>query len=84
MSTKQKIAIGFLAVSIIAWLLRKLSVFYIPGLSALTLCVAMIMVGADMLKGGKQKRLPGILIMAMGLTMLVFGGFEIYGYILGK
>lgn len=84
MSAKQKIAMGFLAVSILAWLLRKLGVLYVPGLSSLTLCVAMVLEGADMLKEGKPKRLASILIMALGLTMLIFGGFEIYAYLLGK
>ena len=62
--------------------------FYVPGLTALTLCVAMCAEGADMLKGtGKKKntsrRLAAILVLAFGLFNLVVGGFEIYSYVLG-
>lgn len=87
MNTKQKIAAAFLGISVIAWLLQKMNVFYVPGLTALTLCVAMCVEGSDMLKDtGKKKntsrRLAAILILAFGLFNLVVGGFEIYNYVI--
>ena len=88
MSKLQKIAAAFLLVAIVTGVLHKTGVFYVPGLTALTLCVAMCAEGADMLKGtGKKKntsrRLAAILVLAFGLFNLVVGGFEIYSYVLG-
>lgn len=87
MNTKQKIAAAFLGISVIAWLLQKMDVFYVPGLTALTLCVAMCVEGSDMLKGTEKKkntsrRLAAILVLAFGLFNLVVGGFEIYNYVI--
>lgn len=88
MSKMQMIAAVFLLVAVIAGILHKTGVFYVPGLTALALCVAMCAEGADMLKGtGKKKntsrRLAAILVLAFGLFNLVVGGFEIYSYVLG-
>lgn len=89
MSKMQKIAAVFLVIAAASWVLHKMNVFYVPGLTALTLCVAMSLAGSDMLKGtGKKKntsrRFAAILILAFGLFNLVYGGFEIYDYVLGK
>lgn len=88
MSKMQKIAVVFLVIAAASGILHKMDVFYVPGLTALTLCVAMCAEGADMLKGtGKKKntsrRLAAILVLAFGLFNLVVGGFEIYSYVLG-
>ena len=88
MSKMQMIAAVFLLVAVIAGILYKTGVFYVPGLTALALCVAMCAEGADMLKGtGKKKntsrRLAAILVLAFGLFNPVVGGFEIYSYVLG-
>ncbi len=94
MNKKQMVAVGFLVVSVVTWALHKMNVFYVPGLTdlmpaltALTLCVAMAIVGADMLIGtGKRKntsrRLAAILVLAFALFNLVVGGMEIYNYII--
>ena len=88
MSKMQKIAVVFLVIAAASGILHKTGVSYVPGLTALTLCVAMCAEGADMLKGtGKKKntsrRLAAILVLAFGLFNLVVGGFEIYSYVLG-
>ena len=88
MSKMQKIAVVFLVIAAASGILHKTGVSYVPGLTALTLCVAMCAEGADMLKGtGKKKntsrRLAAILVLAFGLINLVVGGFEIYSYVLG-
>ena len=87
MSKMQKIAVVFLVVSVVTWALHKMNVFYVPALTALTLCVAMAIVGSDMLIGtGKKKntsrRLAAILVLAFALFNLVVGGMEIYNYII--
>ena len=55
-SKMQKIAVVFLIIAAASGILHKTGVSYVPGLTALTLCVAMCAEGADMLKGtGKKK-----------------------------
>ena len=49
MSKLQKIAVVFLLIAVITGILHKTGVFYVPGLTALTLCVAMCAEGSDML-----------------------------------
>ena len=76
-----------LLIAVVTGILHKTGVFYVPGLTALTLCVAMCAEGSDMLKGtGKKKntsrRVAAILVLAFGLLNLVVGGFEIYDYVI--
>ena len=87
MSKMQKIAAVFLVVAVAAWILEKMEIFAVPGLTAIALCVAMCVAGADLLKGtGKKKntsrRLAAVLVLAFGLFNLVVGGMEIYQYVL--
>lgn len=87
MSKMQKIAAVFLVVAVAAWILKKMEIFAVPGLTAIALCVAMCVEGADLLKGtGKKKntsrRLAAVLVLAFGLFNLVVGGMEIYQYVL--
>ena len=83
----QKIAAVFLVVAVAAWILEKMEIFAVPGLTAIALGVAMCGEGADLLKGtGKKKntsrRLAAVLVLAFGLFNLVVGGMEIYQYVL--
>ena len=87
MSKMQKIAAVFLVVAVAAWILEKMEIFAVPGLTAIALCVAMCVEGADLLKGtGKKKntsrRLAAVLVLAFGLFNLVVGGVGIYQYVL--
>lgn len=87
MSKMQKIAAVFLVVAVAAWILEKMEIFAVPGLTPIALCVAMCVEGADLLKGtGKKKntsrRLAAVLVLAFGLFNLVVGGMEIYQYVL--
>ena len=87
MSKMQKIAAVFLVVAVAAWIMEKMEIFAVPGLTAIALCVAMCVEGADLLKGtGKKKntsrRLAAVLVLAFGLFNLVVGGMEIYQYVL--
>lgn len=87
MSKMQKIAAVFLVVAVAAWILEKMEIFAVPGLTAIALCVAMCVEGADLLKGtGKKKntsrQLAAVLVLAFGLFNLVVGGMEIYQYVL--
>ena len=47
MSKLQKIAVVFLLIAVVTGILHKTGVFYVPGLTALTLCVAMCAEGSE-------------------------------------
>ena len=55
MNTKKNVAIVLLVVSMLLWVLRKLNVLYIPGLSMILLAGSMIIVGIMMFQL-KQKK----------------------------
>ena len=50
MNTKKNVAIVLLVVSMLLWVLRKLNVLYIPGLSMILLAGSMIIVGIMMFR----------------------------------
>ena len=78
MSTKKNIAIVLLVLSMLLWVLRKLNVLYIPGLSMILLAGSMIIVGIMMFQLKQKKKLGGTLILAFGLFCVVAAIMEIY------
>ena len=80
MNTKKNVAIVLLVVSMLLWVLRKLNVLYIPGLSMILLAVSMISVGIMMFQLKQKKKLGGTLILAFGLFCVVAAIMEIKGY----
>ena len=80
MSTKKNIAIVLLVLSMLLWVLRKLNVLYIPGLSMILLAGSMIIVGIMMFQLKQKKKLGGTLILAFGLFCVVAAIMEIKGY----
>ena len=62
------------------WVLRKLNVLYIPGLSMILLAGSMIIVGIMMFQLKQKKKLGGTLILAFGLFCIVTAVMEIKGY----
>ena len=80
MNTKKNVAIVLLVVSMLLWVLRKLNVLYIPGLSMILLAGSMIIVGIMMFQLKQKKKLGGTLILAFGLFCIVAGIMEIKGY----
>ena len=71
MNTKKNVAIVLLVVSMLLWVLRKLNVLYIPGLSMILLAGSMIIVGIMMFQLKQKKKLGGTLILAFGLFCVV-------------
>lgn len=55
MNTKKNVAMVLLVLSMLLWVMRKLNVLYVPGLSMILLAVSMIIVGIMMFQL-KQKR----------------------------
>ena len=80
MNTKKIVAIVLLVVSMLLWVLRKLNVLYIPGLSMILLAGSMIIVGIMMFQLKQKKKLGGTLILAFGLFCVVAAIMEIKGY----
>ncbi|MEI3092077.1 MAG: hypothetical protein V8S83_07210 [Oscillospiraceae bacterium] len=80
MNTKKNVAIVLLVVSMLLWVLRKLNVLYIPGLSMILLAGSMIIVGIMMFQLKQKKKLGGTLILAFGLFCVVAAIMEIKGY----
>ncbi len=80
MNTKKNVAIVLLVVSMLLWVLRKLNVLYIPGLSMILLAGSMIIVGIMMFQLKEKKKLGGTLILAFGLFCVVAAIMEIKGY----
>ena len=67
MSTKKNIAIVLLVLSMLLWVLRKINILYIPGLSMLLLALSMVLVGVMMFQLKEKKKLAGTMIVAFGL-----------------
>ena len=80
MNTKKNVAIVLLVISMLLWVLRKLNVLYIPGLSMILLAGSMIIVGIMMFQLKQKKKLGGTLIPAFGLFCVVAAIMEIKGY----
>lgn len=80
MNTKKNIAIVLLVLSMLLWVLRKLNVLYIPGLSMILLALSMALVGVMMFQLKQKKKLAGTLIVAFGLFCIVAAIMEIKGY----
>ena len=80
MNTKKNVAIVLLVVSMLLWVLRKLNVLYIPGLSMILLAGSMIIVGIMMFQLKQKKKLGGTLILAFGMFCVVAAIMEIKGY----
>lgn len=80
MNTKKNIAIVLLVLSMLLWVMRKLNVLYVPGLSMILLAVSMIIVGIMMFQLKEKKKLGGTLILAFGLFCVVAAIMVIKGY----
>ena len=80
MQTKKNISIALLAAAMLLWILRKMNVLYIPGLSMFLLAGSMVIVGIMMFQLKQKKKLGGTLILAFGLFCVVAGIMEIKGY----
>ena len=77
MNTKKNVAMVLLVLSMLLWVMRKLNVLYVPGLSMILLAVSMIIVGIMMFQLKQKKKLAGTLIVAFGLFCIVAALMEI-------
>ena len=77
MNTKKNVAMVLLVLSMLLWVMRKLNVLYVPGLSMILLAVSMFIVGIMMFQLKQKKKLAGTLIVAFGLFCIVAAIMEI-------
>lgn len=77
MNTKKNVAMVLLVLSMLLWVLRKINILYIPGLSMLLLALSMVLVGVMMFQLKEKKKLAGTMIVAFGLFCIVAAIMEI-------
>lgn len=83
MQTKKNVAIVLLVLSMLLWVLRKINVLYIPGLSMILLGLSMLIVGVMMFQIRNKKKVGGTMIIAFGLFCFFPAVLEIIGYMQG-
>ena len=79
LETKRRLSMLLLAVAVIFWLLRQLAVVYIPGVSALALAGAMLLLASGMDRSRSSQKAAVTLIFAFGLLNILFAIIELYG-----
>ena len=72
LETKRRLSMLLLAVAVIFWLLRQLAVVYIPGVSALALAGAMLLLASGMDRSRSSQKAAVTLIFAFGLLNILF------------
>ena len=78
LDARQTVELILVAIALVAWLLRKLDILYIPGLSGVTLGVALGMLGVGFIaQKDKSKKVAGVLILAFGLLNIVVAFMEV-------
>lgn len=67
-----------LVISMLSWVLHKAEVIRVPGLTALSLGVAMGMLGVGYVaQKVRSRKIAGVLILAFGLLNVIVGIMEI-------
>ena len=61
MQTKKVVSTVLLVLAMLLWVMRKLNVLYIPGLSMILLGLSMIIVGIMMFQIKEKKKMAGTL-----------------------
>ena len=78
LDARQTVELILVAIALVAWLLRKLDILYIPGLSGVTLGVALGMLGVGFIaQKDKSKKVAGVLLLAFGLLNIVVAFMEV-------
>ena len=78
LNKRQWLQIILVVVALLFWVLRKANVLYVPGVTGITLGVALGMVGVSFIaQKEKSRKLAGVLVLAFGLLNIVVAFFEI-------
>lgn len=82
LDTRQWLQLILLIIALVSWLLRSADILYIPGLTGITLGLALGMVGISFIaQKDKKKKIAGVLVLAFGLLNILVAFFEITGMI---
>lgn len=82
LDTRTIVELILLVVSIIFWGLRKAGILYVPGVAAISLAVAMGLLGVGYIAyKQKTRKLAGVLLLAFALLQIIVGLSEIHSFI---
>lgn len=82
LNKRQWLQIILLVVALLFWVLRKANVLYVPGVTGITLGLALGMVGVSFIaQKEKTKKFAGVLVLAFGLLNILVAFFEIAGMV---
>lgn len=82
LDTRQWLQLILLIIALVSWLLRSADILYIPGLTGITLGLALGMVSISFIaQKDKKKKIAGVLVLAFGLLNILVGIFEVVGMI---
>ena len=82
LNKRQWLQIILVVVALLFWVLRKANVLYVPGVTGITLGLALGMVGVSFIaQKDKTKKLAGVLVLAFGLLNILVAFFEIAGMV---
>ena len=78
------IEIVLVVIGLVAWLLRKMKVLYVPALTSFSLGIAMGLLGLSFIaEKNKSRKAAGVLVLAFGLFNVFVGIMEIYSAVNG-
>ena len=78
------IEIILVVIAMVAWLLRKMKVLYVPALTSFSLGIAMGLLGIGFIaEKNKSRKTAGVLVLAFGLFNVFVGIMEIYSAVNG-
>lgn len=82
LNTRQWLQLILLIIAVLSWLLRTTGVLYIPGLTGITLGLALGMVSIGFIaQKDKTKKIVGVLVLAFALLNILTAFFEVTGLI---
>ena len=82
LNKRQWLQIILVVVALLFWVLRKANVLYVPGVTGITLGLALGMVGVSFIaQKEKTKKVVGVLVLAFGLLNIITAFLEISGMI---
>ena len=74
LDSRTLIELILLVVAVILWVLRKANVWYIPGLAAIALAIAMGLLGMGYIaQKQKSRKIAGVLLLAFALLQIILG-----------
>ena len=82
LNKRQWLQIILVVVALLFWVLRKANVLYVPGVTGITLGLALGRVGVSFIaQMEKTKKIVGVLVLAFGLLNIITAFLEISGLI---